>query len=232
MSTPAFFSWSGGKDSCLALHHAMSCDTGGEPHYDVRRLLAMFDETGDSSRSHGLPRELMQAQADALGIALDIGLAGWREYEATFVARLQAMRAEGITHGLFGDIDLQPHRDWEEKVCAAAGMTAVLPLWQRERLTLAHEFISLGYRAVIVCVDGRHLGPEFVGREYDASLLADLPEGVDACGESGEFHTFAYDGPRFAQPVPWRIERVETIHGPKEYGGTPYHRAHIVGAGA
>jgi len=230
MPTSAFFSWSGGKDSCLALHHALSCDTSGEPHYDVRRLLAMFDETGDSSRSHGLPRELMQAQADALGITLDIGQADWRGYEVAFVARLQALRAVGITHGLFGDIDLQPHRDWEEKVCAAAGMTAVLPLWQRERLTLAHEFISLGYRAVIVCVDGRHLGPEFVGREYDASLLADLPPGVDACGENGEFHTFAYDGPRFTQPVPWYIERVETIHGPKEYGGTPYHRAHIVAA--
>ncbi|MFJ2994296.1 hypothetical protein [Pandoraea sp. NPDC087047] len=133
MPTHAFFSWSGGKDSCLALHHALSCDTSGAPHFDVRRLLAMFDETGDSSRSHGLPRDLMQAQADALGIALDIELANWREYEATFVTRLQAMRAEGITHGLFGDIDLQPHRDWEEKVCTAAGMTAVLPLWQRER---------------------------------------------------------------------------------------------------
>lgn len=89
----------------------------------------------------------------------------------------------------------------------------------------------LGYRAVIVCVDGRHLGPEFVGREYDASLLADLPAHVDACGENGEFHTFAYDGPRFTRPVPWRIECVETIHGPKEYGGTPYHRAQIVAAG-
>lgn len=174
----------------------------------------------------------MQAQADALGIALDIGQAGWKGYEAEFIARLQAMRAAGITHGLFGDIDLQPHRDWEEKVCAAAGMTAVLPLWQRERLALAHEFISLGYRAVIVCVDGRYLGPEFVGREYDEALLADLPSNVDACGENGEFHTFAYAGPRFAQPVPWHIERVETIHGPAEYGDTPYHRASIVAGNA
>ncbi|VVD83296.1 adenosine nucleotide hydrolase [Pandoraea terrae] len=225
VTIPSFFSWSGGKDSCLALHHA--CAAG----HEVRHLLAMFDEDGDSSRSHGLPLDLMAAQARALGIDLVTARAGWADYEAVFTAQLRTFAAQGITHGLFGDIDLQPHRDWEEKVCTAAGITAVLPLWQRPRLELAREFIGLGYRAVIVCVDGRYLGPEFVGREFDDALLADLPPGVDACGENGEFHTFAYAGPRFSQLVPWRIDTVETIHGPKAYGQTPYHRAAVSLAG-
>ncbi|AKJ69523.1 MULTISPECIES: diphthine--ammonia ligase [Pandoraea] len=224
MSAPeAFFSWSGGKDSCLALHRAL---TQG---YAVRYLLAMLDENGASSRSHGLPPALLQAQADALGIALVSARAGWESYESVFTAQLQRFAADGITHGVFGDIDLQAHRDWEEKVCAAAGLEAVLPLWQQPRLALAHEFIALGYRAILVCVDGRHLGPEFVGREYDLALLDDLPRDVDACGENGEFHTFVYAGPRFTRPVPWRLAGVETITGPARYGSTPYHLARLTG---
>lgn len=217
----AFFSWSGGKDSCLALHHAL--DQG----YRVRYLLAMFDENGAASRSHGLPPALLRAQADALGIALVSARAGWENYEAVFTAQLRQFAAQGITHGVFGDIDLQAHRDWEEKVCAAAGLTAVLPLWQRPRLALAQEFMALGYRAVVVCVDGRHLGPAFAGRLYDADFLADLPAGVDACGENGEFHTFVFDGPRFAQAVPWRIEAAETFTAPERYGATPYHQVRL-----
>jgi uncharacterized protein (TIGR00290 family) len=201
----AFFSWSGGKDSMLALHRALAAG------YRVEALLAMFDESGERSRSHAIPPQLMQAQADALGIPLVMQRAGWRDYEAVFTAQLRAFAAQGLTHGLFGDIDLQPHRDWEEKVCAAAGMHAVLPLWQQPRRALVDELLALGYRARVVCVDARFLDAGFCGREFDAGFLADLPAQVDACGENGEFHTFVFDGPRFASAVAHELVRVHEI---------------------
>jgi uncharacterized protein (TIGR00290 family) len=201
----AFFSWSGGKDSMLALHRALAAGD------DVQALLAMFDETGERSRSHALPPQLLQAQADALGIALVMRNAAWRTYEAVFVEQLRAFAAQGITRGLFGDIDLQPHRDWEEKVCAAAGIEAVLPLWQASRRALVDELFALGYRARVVTVDARYLDASFCGREFDAAFVADLPEGVDACGENGEFHTFVFDGPRFAHPVAHRLAQVHEV---------------------
>ena len=201
----AFFSWSGGKDSMLALHRALAAGIR------VEALLAMFDEGGERSRSHAIPPQLMQAQADALGIELVIGRAGWADYEAVFTARLREFAARGLTHGLFGDIDLQPHRDWEEKVCAAAGLRAELPLWQDPRRALVDELLALGYRARVVCVDARCLDASFCGREFDAAFLADLPEGVDACGENGEFHTFVFDGPRFVQPVAHELVAVHEI---------------------
>lgn len=189
----------------LALHRALAAGAS------VEVLLAMFDEGGARSRSHAIPPQLMRAQADALGIELLIGRAGWADYEAVFTARLRELAARGITHGLFGDIDLQPHRDWEEKVCAVAGLRAELPLWQQPRRALVDELLALGYRARVVCVDARFLDASFCGREFDAAFLADLPEGVDACGENGEFHTFVFDGPRFARRVAHELAAVHEI---------------------
>jgi diphthine-ammonia ligase len=203
--TRAFFSWSGGKDSMLALHRAL--DAGVR----VEALLAMYDETGERSRSHAISRELMAAQAAALGIPLVMRSASWRDYEAVFVDQLRRFAAQGLTCGVFGDIDLQPHRDWEEKVCAAAGLSALLPLWQQERRALAQQVIDLGFRARVVCVDARWLDASFCGAEYDQAFLARLPEGVDACGENGEFHTFVFDGPRFLQPVAHRVAAVHEL---------------------
>lgn len=201
----AFFSWSGGKDSMLALHRALAAG------HHVRALLAMFDETGERSRSHAIPPQLMQAQAAALGIPLVMRNAGWADYEAVFVDQLQAFTRQGFTTGLFGDIDLQPHRDWEEQVCTRAGLRAELPLWQEARRALVDELLALGYRTRVVCVDARFLDASFCGREFDAAFLADLPPGVDACGENGEFHTFVFDGPRFAHAVPHRLVAVHEI---------------------
>ena len=201
----SFFSWSGGKDSMLALHRAL--DAG----HEVTALLAMFDDTGERSRSHGLPPHLMQAQADALGIPLVMRRASWQTYEAVFTEQLRAFAAQGVTHGLFGDIDLQAHRDWEERVCAAAGIAAVLPLWLEPRGALVDELLARGYRARVVGVDARFLGAGFCGREFDARFIADLPPGVDACGENGEFHTFVFDGPRFASPVAHELVAVHEL---------------------
>jgi len=201
----SFFSWSGGKDSMLALHRALAAG------HEVQALLAMFDETGERSRSHALPPALMQAQADALGIALVMRQASWADYEQVFSGQLRVFAEQGISHGLFGDIDLQAHRDWEEKVCAAAGITATLPLWHEPRRALVDELLALGYRARVVCVDARFLDAGFCGREFDAGFIAELPAGVDACGENGEFHTFVFDGPRFSHPVSHELVRVHEL---------------------
>ncbi|HEY1394443.1 MAG TPA: diphthine--ammonia ligase [Methylibium sp.] len=223
MTIRAFFSWSGGKDSMLALHHAL--DAGVR----VEALLAMHDESGERSRSHGVPRALMQAQAEALGIPLVVRSAGWTDYERVFVDQLQRFAELGMTHGLFGDIDLQPHRDWEERVCAAAGMTALLPLWQQDRRALADQVLALGYRARVVCVDARWLDASHCGVEYDADFLARLPLGVDACGENGEFHTFVFDGPRFARPVAHGVAGIEELSMDVPAPGH-YFVARLVGA--
>jgi uncharacterized protein (TIGR00290 family) len=198
----AFCSWSGGKDSMLALHRAL--DAG----FAVEALLTMFDQSGERSRSHALPPALMRAQAAALGLPLVMRQAGWSDYEAVFVDQLRQFAAAGLTHGVFGDIDLQPHRDWEERVCAGAGLCAELPLWDQPRRALVDALWALGYRARVVCVDARWLDAGYCGREFDAAFVADLPTGVDACGENGEFHTFVFDGPRFAQPVAHQLVAV------------------------
>jgi uncharacterized protein (TIGR00290 family) len=209
-------SFSGGKDSCLALHRAQ------QRGFDVRSLLVMFEEQGQRSRSHALPACVLTRQAEALGLELVMKSASWSNYESVFTDALREFRERGFSSAIFGDIDLQPHRDWEEKVCSAAGIDAVLPLWHRDRTELAREVIENGFRAVIVCVDSRYLSDQFCGREYDASFIADLPSNVDECGENGEFHTFVYDGPNFRHAVEFSIEGFEPYTAPTQYGGARY----------
>jgi len=215
-------SFSGGKDSCLALWRAQRAG------FEVRTLLAMFDESGDRSRSHAIPLAVMQRQADALGLDLMTRSAGWKQYETVFVDALRELRGLGHEVAVFGDIDLEAHRQWEERVCAAAGVRAWLPLWQHDRRTLADEVIRSGFRAVVVCTDGRYLEDRYCGREYDAQFLADLPQSVDACGENGEFHTLVYDGPNFRHPIEVKIAGFEDHVAPPEYGGVRYRFARLV----
>ena len=212
----AVASWSGGKDSCLAVWRS---------HVPVTVLLTMFDETGARSRSHGLPPEILSAQARAMGLEFRSRVATWKSYEREFIDELRRLRADGHTHVVFGDIEIQDHRDWEERVCAEAGIEPLLPLWHEPRAALVEEFWNAGFRAVVVCTDDRALGPEYCGREFDRAFVASLPAGVDACGENGEFHTFVYDGPCFAAPVGFRTERVESLTAPSEFGGAGYHAA-------
>ena len=148
--------------------------------------------------------------------------ASWATYEAVFVAALRELKERGYSLAVFGDIDLQAHRDWEERVCSAAGIEARLPLWHHNRNDLAREVLDSGFRSVVVCVDSKYLPDEFCGREYDASFLADLPESVDACGENGEFHTFVYDGPNFGKRVEFSISGFEPYTAPKDFGGGRY----------
>jgi uncharacterized protein (TIGR00290 family) len=213
----AFASWSGGKDSALALYRAK------QQGLRVTTLLTMLDETEQRSRSHAVPLHVMQSQADALGLTLITPSASWADYERVFIDTLKTLKEQGFTTGVFGDIDLQPHRDWEEKVCAVAGLRAFLPLWHEEREKLAHEVLDLGFRARVVCVNGRYLDEIFCGREYDKLFLKDLPESVDACGENGEFHTFVYDGPIFQQAVHVHVAERTTYHAPEDLGSDVYY---------
>jgi diphthine-ammonia ligase len=217
----AAVSWSGGKDCCLALHRAAAAGL------DVRILVAMFDESGERTRSHGIPRDVMQAQADALGLELVAPSASWADYERIFIDTLTALEARGVTDAVFGDIDLAPHREWEEKVCAAAGVKPHLPLWRGERQALADEILGLGYRAVVVCTNGRWLGADWCGRAYDRAFIAGLPDGVDVCGENGEFHTFVTDGPHFRRPVPVQVAAVDSRVIPFAEQSYTYHFARL-----
>ncbi len=202
MKQKAFCSWSGGKDSCLALNRAVEND------YEVTHLLTMFDETGLHSRSHSVSREVMRAQADALRLELITPNASWQSYETVFIEELKRLKAQNFDAAIFGDIDLQAHRDWEEKVCAAAELEAVLPLWNENRLDLVNEFWREGFRSVVICVNEKYLPKEFCGRVFDKQFVADLPDGVDACGENGEFHTFVFDGKLFKNAVDYKIARI------------------------
>ena len=219
----ALCSFSGGKDSCLALWRAM------QSGYDVRTLLVMFEESGERSRSHAIPLALVHAQARSLGLELVVRRASWKTYEAVFIETLRELRASGHEIAVFGDIDLQAHRDWEEKVCALADIRPVLPLWQQDRRQLAQEVLDAGFRARVVCTDSRYLTDEFCGREYDAQFIADLPDNVDACGENGEFHTFVFDGPCFDCAIPHRVLGFEDYTAPPEFGGVRYRFARLTG---
>lgn len=210
-------SWSGGKDSCLALWRAQKLGL------HVTHLLTALDESGLKTRSHGVSKALISLQGQSLGKTNMFISASWQNYEQDFISKLQKLNAEeGITQAIFGDIDLIPHREWEEKVCTAANIEAILPLWNENRLSLVNEFLNAGFKARVTCVDGRYLDESFVGVEFDAQFIARLPKGVDACGENGEFHTFVYDGPNFSQPVKWESLGKKAYISPPEYGQQTY----------
>ena len=208
--------WSGGKDSCMALWRVQS-------QRQISSLLTALDETGLRVRSHGVSLALLQAQAHALGLPSSSFSSSWTDYEARFIHSLQMAYARGAREVVFGDIDLQAHRDWEEKVCAGVRMRVHLPLWKQNRLQLVHEFLAAGFKAHVVCVDARFLDATFVGREFDLSFIDSLPPGVDACGENGEFHTFVYDGPNFSYPVAFKSLGVKTSVSLPVLGRLTYH---------
>jgi uncharacterized protein (TIGR00290 family) len=217
MNHKALASWSGGKDSCLALWRAQKLGIS------VTHLLTALDESGLKTRSHGVNKSLIHCQGQSLGIYNEFISASWQNYEEEFIAKLIQLSDEGITQAIFGDIDLIAHRDWEEKVCAAANIVATLPLWNENRLALVTEFLDAGFKARVTCVDGRFLDESFVGVEFDTQFLDRLPGVVDACGENGEFHTFVYDGPNFLKPVRWKSLGKQKYISPPEYGEQTYY---------
>ncbi|HJV89410.1 MAG TPA: diphthine--ammonia ligase [Holophagaceae bacterium] len=209
--TPFVCSWSGGKDSALAFHRAVQA--GLRPV----ALLTMFKEDGERSRSHGLRPEVLAAQAEALGLPLIQGHATWEGYEQVFIAKLLEARALGAEVAVFGDIDLQAHLEWEEKVCAEAGLIPHLPLWLEPRRKLVGELLGAGFQARLVAVRAGRLPMEFLGRTLDSALVEEIEaHGCDACGEEGEYHSAVVAGPGFTSPlqlIPGDITKVQDVWG-------------------
>lgn len=192
----AAISWSGGKDGWLSLLRARAAGV------DVRYALTMFDESGERSRSHAVAPELITRQARALGLEPISARAPWRDYEKNLVAALRDLAQRGIDTVMFGDIDIAAHRAFEENVCAAAGLTAELPLWQQDRVALVEEMFAHGVEAVVVTTDDRFLDGSYCGRRFDRAFVDSLPAGVDPCGENGGFHTFVMGGTGFVAALP------------------------------
>jgi len=187
-------SWSGGKDSCFALMQAIQAG------YTPTVLLNVLNEAGKISRSHGIPSAILSAQAAAMQLPVHLISSSWEEYEKRFINALHELTAQyHVTHAVFGDIDLQAHRDWEEKVCAAAGISAILPLWQQNRKVLVEQMLDAGIETMIVSCN-KIMGEAFLGRILTRELVAELEAlDVDVCGENGEFHTLVLNCPLFSK---------------------------------
>jgi len=195
MRPRAAVSWSGGKDSYLALHRSRSS-------YDVVALVTMFDEQGARSRSHGLRPQIVNAQADRLGLPICAGRGSWSTYEDGYLQALGEARALGVSHVIFGDIMYDANRAFPERVCAASGLTAVEPLWGEPTSSLYREFVLTGADARVVTIRDGVLDPSWLGRRLTLNLLPDLVSaGADPCGEHGEYHTVVVDAPAFSSPL-------------------------------
>jgi uncharacterized protein (TIGR00290 family) len=212
----ALFNWSGGKDSALALYYLLK-----DEQYSNVLLLTTASEAFGRVSMHGVRKELMERQAEALGLPLRWLMlpehVPMPVYERLMEETLMALRQENYHSSAFGDIFLEDLKAFREKALAKVGMQGVFPLWKRDSRQLVAEFIELGFKAVIVCVNARHLDNSFAGRPLDYSFLRDLPAEVDPCGENGEFHSFVYDGPLFRQPVPFTHgEKVYRMYAPSQ----------------
>ena len=196
----ALVSWSSGKDSSWALH-AVRVQNEVEVVGILTTLTAEFARVS----MHGVREDLLDAQATALRLPCRKVRLPWpcsnEVYEREMAAALQAAKTEGVTHVVFGDLFLQDIRAYREAKLAGAGISPLFPLWQRDTRALAREMIDGGLRAILTCVDPRRLDRTFAGRDFDRDLLAALPSGVDPCAENGEFHTFAWAGPMFEEPI-------------------------------
>ena len=207
-------SWSSGKDCAWTLHVLRQ-----QPDVELVGLLTTFNEAADRVAMHAVRRELAERQAAATGLPL------WpvplpspcsnEEYEARMRALIARAQAAGVTHVAFGDLFLEDVRDYRVRMMAGTGIEPVFPIWCAPDQTpaLARRMIDAGLRAVLTCVDPRQLDPRFVGRSFDAELLAELPAGVDPCGERGEFHSFCHAGPMFEAPIPVRLGETVTRDG-------------------
>jgi uncharacterized protein (TIGR00290 family) len=206
MKERVIVSWSGGKDSALALDEVRgACEVVG--------LLTTVTEGFDRVSMHGVRACLLEEQGRSLGLPLDKVLVPATctnaDYEERMRAALLRWAEAGVTGVVCGDIFLADVRRYREERLFGGGLRGVFPLWGRDVGELARRFLGRGFRGVLCCVDTRALGIEYAGRDYDEALLAELPAGVDVCGENGEFHTFVHDGPGFARPVPFALgERV------------------------
>jgi uncharacterized protein (TIGR00290 family) len=213
--TAVVMSWSGGKDSALALD-----ELSRDPRFEVVALLTTVSEEFRRVSHHGVREELLEAQATAIGLPLTkVYLPSGKSapctnevYEEIMGRAMEDFQSRGVHAVGFGDLFLEDLRAWRENNLARAGMTGVFPIWKRDTRLLARQVIAMGFKAILSCVEGK-VGVGFAGRAYDERLLEELPEGIDPCGEYGEFHSFVYDGPGFRKPVAVQVGETITRDG-------------------
>lgn len=205
--------WSGGKDSAYALYQLSKQEKADG-------LVTSLSSEFRRISMHGVREELLEAQAKAMELPLhkifiprDCSM---EDYNAVLTREMNALKEKGATRCAFGDIFLEDLREYRQKQMDAVEFATSFPIWKKaDTLTMARSIIDAGIKAIIVCVNGKHFDKSFVGREYDHDFLNDLPEGVDPCGENGEFHSFVYDSPNFSSPIPLiRGEKVDKLYTP------------------
>jgi uncharacterized protein (TIGR00290 family) len=203
-----WLSWSSGKDSAWALHTMRQAQD-----LEVVGLLTSVTEPFNRVSMHGVRRELLEAQAESVGLPLHVveipSPCPNEVYEQLMGVAVDAALGQGVQAMAFGDLFLADIRAYRERMLHGTGLTPVFPLWDRPTPTLAREMIAAGLKATVTCIDPRRVDPSVAGRTFDEALLADLPDDVDPCAENGEFHTFAHDGPMFSQPI--RIQTGEVV---------------------
>ena len=204
----AWMSWSSGKDGALALHHVLEAR-----ELEVQGLLTTVNAEFDRVAMHAVRRELLEAQAAALGLPLHVVELPWpcsnEVYEELMGGAVSSAVSDRVEVMVFGDLFLEDIRGYRERMLAGSGLRPLFPLWQRPTAELSRELRELGFRAVVTCVDPAQAPAALAGRWYDEGFLADLPSGVDPCGENGEFHTLVVDGPGFSTPL--RVAIGETV---------------------
>ncbi|KXH78723.1 Dph6-related ATP pyrophosphatase [Chryseobacterium kwangjuense] len=208
MKPKAIFNWSSGKDSALALYKTLQ-----EENFEIIALLTSINEEFQRISMHGVHVSLLEKQAESLGfdlIKMEIPKEpSMEQYREIMAMKMNQIQARGVTHSIFGDIFLEDLRKYREDQLKEIGMEAVFPLWKQNTSDLIREFLRLGFKTIVTCVNETYLDKSFAGRIIDENFISDLPENVDPCGENGEFHTFTFDGPLFKVPV--QFETGETV---------------------
>ena len=207
MKKKAIFNWSSGKDSALALYKILQ-----NSDIEIVSLLTSVNKKYNRISMHGVRTELLVQQAKSIGLPLHImeipEMPSMEDYEEVMQETLTKFKEKGVTHSIFGDIFLEDLRKYREDKLAEMQLEAIFPLWKIPTKDLIQEFLDLGFKTIVVCVNERNLDKSFVGRIIDAQFIADLPADVDVCGENGEFHTFTFDGPIFKKPIEFEIGEI------------------------
>jgi uncharacterized protein (TIGR00290 family) len=213
MKEKIVFCWSGGKDSALALHRLQV-----EGRYEIVSLLTTCNEHFQRVSMHGVRIELLEQQALAIGLPLEKMFVSQRSSNEEYVEKMKrhllAYKAQGVTRFAFGDIFLEDLKRWREENLAQLDLLGVFPIWKEDSRDLIREFIALGFGSIICCVNDAYLDEAALGRKIDADFIQSLPADVDPCGENGEFHSFAFAGPIFKQPL--RVKVGEKVYRPLE----------------
>lgn len=203
----ALFNWSSGKDSALALYKIQQ-----NPEFKIDCLLTSVNQQFQRISMHGVRVELLEQQAESIGIPLEImqipEMPTMEVYENVMQKTLEKLKNKRITHSVFGDIFLEDLRQYREEKLAIMGFEGAFPIWKIPTHDLIQEFITLGFKTIVVCVNEKYLDKSFVGRIIDQQFIDDLPENVDVCSENGEFHTFSFDGPIFSKPIDFEIGEI------------------------